>query len=195
MRIRIKGFTFETTYSAAALVSIIVITGKNTSWAMCTLAVVIHELGHIFAMKLCSLTPSGIHISAFNIRIIEKERHNTGFVKDIIITACGPAFNFAAYLLFIFLFDDFAYVNLFLGLFNILPAVSLDGGQLLYMVLSKRFDPGVASRIIDILTIITTVSLFSVELLLLFNSVYNLSLLFISVYLLLTLFFKKDKYL
>ncbi|MCH5298290.1 MAG: site-2 protease family protein [Ruminococcus sp.] len=146
-------------------------------------------------MKLCGFSPNGIKISLFNIEIIETSRHYIDFKADIMITAAGPLVGIATYLIALPICTAFAYVNLLIGLFNLLPAASLDGGQLLYLFLSKHFSGEKSAKIVDIVTLVASFPLLLVGILVLLNSYYNFSLLFLSLYLILSIFIRKDKYL
>lgn len=97
--------------------------------AVCAAA--IHEGGHIFAAFLCDMNIKKITFWAGGIRI-ETEGKIKSLSKDIFILISGPAFNFIAAL---FYFRTECYspfsVNIILGLFNLLPFSTLDGGAIL----------------------------------------------------------------
>lgn len=195
MLIRNNRFFVDISYPSLALIALIVILNINTGYLLCFFSVLIHECGHLLAMKLCGLSPKGIKISLFNIVIAEKDRHCAKFFSDIAVTTAGPLANIVTYLVTLPFNATFASVNLLIGLFNLLPAASLDGGQLLYLLLSKRFSSEKSAKIVDIVTLIATVPLFFIGILMLLNSRYNFSLLFLSLYLILSIFIRKDKYL
>jgi stage IV sporulation protein FB len=132
-----------------------------------------------------------VDITAFDVKIIENQRALLPVWQDIIISLAGPLGNILAIVLFIWINKTFAYINLFLGLFNLLPCISLDGGQSLYLILSKKLSNQVAKKIIEVLTVITMFPTFVMGIIVLFKSTYNFSLLFLSLYLLLLLLTKK----
>lgn len=195
MQIKLKNFTFQVTYPAISLISFVIISNFATGYLACLLAVVIHEFGHLFAMKICGVFPKGIKISAFDVKIFENSRHQTSFVKDIFITFAGAMFNIFAFIILFNINLVYAFVSLFIGLFNLLPAATLDGGQILYLIFTRRFSAEISARIVDAVTLITSIPLFFAGIMILLNSHYNFSLLFISLYLVLSLFLRKDKYL
>lgn len=80
------------------------------------------------------------------------------------------------------------------GLFNLIPVMSLDGGQLLYLLLSRRFDEALAERLVNIVTFLFIFPLAAVGFLLLLKSKYNFSLLFVCIYLVLSLVLKNNRY-
>lgn len=195
MKIKLFSVNIYISFIAVALFALIIISNKFTTYLYCFLSILIHEFGHLFAMLLCKCPPDSVEISAFNIKIIHNNRPNLKLSKDIFITLLGPVFNLSACLLFLYLDKSFVYVNLFIGLFNLLPSKSLDGGQLLYLILSRYFLPKYINFIIDILTIITSLPIFFIGTMILILSKYNFSLLFLGVYLIMTVFLREDKYL
>lgn len=195
MRLRINSFYISISFPALAVFSIMIISGCFTNYSLCIIAVIIHELGHLSFMFLLKKYPDGVEIKFFNIKIIERERFNTCFYKDVIITLAGPALNIICFIIFYRVYNSFALVNLFVGLLNLLPAATLDGGQLIYLIFLKRYNAEFSAKIIDIITIITAFPLFLVGILVLLYSKYNFSLLFIALYLVFTLFIRDEKYL
>lgn len=195
MQLRINNFYIYISFPAVAFVAAIVISNFYTNYLLCLGAVIIHESGHLIFMYLLGIIPSGIEIRPFNITIIEKQRYKSPLYIDIIITSAGPLFNFLLYICCFNNFLSFAYVNLLLGLFNLLPAAALDGGQILYLLLTKIFSREKSAKIIDITTILVSLPIFFIGLFVLLNSKYNFSLLFIGLYLILTLFIRDKKYL
>lgn len=195
MNFNIRGFKVTLTFPAVALIAFVVISNFATGYLLSFLAIFVHELGHIFAMMLCKCVPDGLQISAFDIKIIRNHRFSIDFSKDIIITVFGALFNFIFFLMFLYLNKTFAFVNLFVGIFNLLPTSNLDGGQLLFLFLNRKITANVSSKIVDGVTIALSCPMFILGILVLLNSKYNFSLLFISIYLILSLFMKKDKIL
>lgn len=195
MTLKIRSISISITFPAIAFVTLILLTNFATNFLLCFIAIIIHESSHLMAMYICGSKPSAFEISAFDIKIIENRRLTLPFSKDVIVVLAGPIINIVLYFLFLQINIPFAYINLFLGFLNLLPCASLDGGQFLYLVLSKRFTEQLAEKIIDILTLITLFPVFVVGIFILLQSNYNFSLLFLGLYLLLSLFMKKNKYL
>lgn len=96
------------------------------------LSVLVHEAGHILALKLL-----GGYVGEINadLKGIEFKMERTAFFTSneiIMIDMSGPLagliFALAA---FIYGFDDLFKINLWLSLFNLLPVNGLDGGEIL----------------------------------------------------------------
>ena len=193
IRLRIRRFELCVTYPALCLFTGLTIIDYNCFY--CFLSVVIHEIGHLTAMRLFKTHILGLKISVCDIKIIEQSRRILDYKRDVIITAAGPLVNI---LLFLSLFSvsfRFACVNLVIGAFNLLPAASLDGGQLIYLFLSKYFSVKTSALALDVITVFVSIPLFIGGIFILLQTKYNFSLLIISLYLVLSLFIKEDKYL
>lgn len=195
MKIKLFNIYFSVTYTALVLITIVIVSDIYTNYLMCLLSVIIHELGHFFGMCFFGCVPREVKISAFDIKIIENKRAQLSLCKDIFITILGPAFNIIIFILTFFTYKSFAYINLFIAMFNLMPSKSLDGGQLLYLFLTKFMQPRTVNMFVDLFTILISLPLFFIGILLVLKSKYNFSLLIISVYLILSVFLKDDKYL
>ena len=72
--------------------------------------------------------------------------------------------------------------------------MSFDGGQLLYILLSRRFTGHTAEKAVNIITFIALFPIAVLGFIILFNSDYNFSLLFVCGYIILSLVFKNNRY-
>ena len=195
MKLRVAKIELIVGFEVAAALTAVLLLDREYRVLCCFLAAAIHELGHLFMMKLCGAEPSGINVSLFDIKIIQRSRHSLSFVRDALIILAGPAANLIMFALFFPFCAVFSAVNLMLGAFNLLPASGVDGGQLLFLILLRRFGARKSALITDITTVAVCVPMFFVGLTVLLYSKYNFSLLFLSLYLILTVFMREDKYL
>ena len=198
MKFKIFSTELEISFSLICAAAICVISGIYKTFLYCAAAIVIHEAGHLAAMSILGKFPKRIKISLFEINISDYQRHRRSNRDNLIIIFFGPAANFicfiVCYLLYLGgkeIFLSAALTNLSVGCLNILPVMSLDGGQLVYILLCKRHDPERAESIVDLLTVLILVPLASIGFILLFRSKYNFSLLFVCGYLVLSLLMKK----
>lgn len=165
------------------------------------MAVIIHECGHLFAMLICKSQPDKIKISLFEIKITNSSRQLNTTRQNIFIIFFGPLVNFICFILFYLLYlcnSEFllpiAMANLCTGLFNMLPVMSLDGGQLMYVILCRKFSEKSAERIINITAVIILFPLTVLGFMVLLNSKYNFSLLFVCAYLIASLLCRNNRY-
>jgi Zn-dependent protease len=108
-------------------------------------SVLLHELGHALVARHLGVPVSGIELYFFG-----GAAKMTGQPKragdEIAIAAAGPAVSFALAGLGTLLsvatglgfFSLFAWINLFIGAFNLIPALPMDGGRILRAALSNK---------------------------------------------------------
>lgn len=113
-------------------------------------SIVIHELGHAFAMRRFGAKNVNIVLYAFG-GLAQGGRWFSR-TEDIIVSAAGPALQIATGLLLKWLLVDWSTTNYFLGSFasafvwvsinwallNLLPIIPLDGGHICRAVLANR---------------------------------------------------------
>lgn len=200
MRFKLFGINFFVSYWAILFLSYGVITsGKGQPLILvCLISSLLHEIGHLFFIFKYSRCPSAIRVYPYEIKM-ECTIKNISVKQDVMITSAGIIVNFllsivlyVLYIVFGFsIFLQIALCNLSIGLFNLLPIASTDGGQLLNILLSQ-FLGGRALALIS--GLVTCVVLFFISLLgvyVLFISRYNFSLLFIGIYFLI-IFINKE---
>ena len=202
MKLRIAKISVEISFTLICIAGICVILGITSGFVRCAAAVLIHELGHLLMMIKLGFLPGKIKISAFEIKIFDSKRQSRSEKQNFFIIFSGPAVNFICfiplYLLYLLgngNFLPFALANLSVGLFNSLPVLSLDGGQIIFILLKRRLNPARAEKIVDIITLITIFPLAVLGFAVLFKSKYNFSLLFICAYLIISLVTRSDRYI
>ena len=200
MKFKIARTRFEVSYALLCLVAVCIILGVFKSFVWCATAVAVHECGHLAAMVYCGYFPKRIKIALFSIDIIDGERQSRSVRKNLLIIFFGPFFNFICFLVCFLLYLrgisvvlPFAAANASVGLFNLLPVMSLDGGQLVYLLLLRRLDQEKAEKAVDALTFAFIFPLAAMGFWLMLKS-KNVSLLFVSVYLVFSLLFKGNRY-
>ena len=171
---------------------------KITIWGI--VAAVMHECGHIFAMTLKNNKPKEINFDVFDIKIKDSNRAKSSYSDNIFILFAGPCMNLSLALLFFLSYFvthiDFLLVpmseNLILGILNILPIESLDGGQILYCILVKKMGIHMAEKIVCVVSFVFLVPISILGFIILFKSKYNISLLAVSFMIMIVL--KKGKF-
>ena len=189
MKLRIADIDICVGYEAVAAVTAALLIDRENRLICCLAAAAVHELGHILMMRLCSVRVTGVRLRLFDVLIEADEPPSFG--SDVLITLGGPAANLAfAAVLTPFGFE-LGMPQLALGIFNMLPVMSLDGGHLLRICLERRSNARIADMILTVATIIFVLPLMTAGIYLLFKSKYNYSFLAISLYLLSVLMLKK----
>jgi len=110
------------------------------------LALLLHEGGHLLASLLCGLRLLRVELFPFGGQIFTDSMVGDTPLRDVLVALTGPAVSLSsAGLTYIMKgnlempgFPFFLGYSLLLGLFNLLPALPLDGGRVFKALLSMR---------------------------------------------------------
>ena len=188
MKLRISELDIYIGYEVAAAMTAALILDRENRVIFCVLAAAMHELGHYVMMRLCSVRVRGLRLRLFDVLIESDEPQS--FKSDVLITLAGPAVNLISAAALFPLGTKLWLPQAALGIFNLLPVMSLDGGHLLRICMERRFSPHPCDIVLRITTFLIALPLMTAGIYLLFNSEYNYSFLAISLYLLFILFLK-----
>lgn len=122
----------------------------------CLCALFLHEGGHLLAACCMKIPVLEIELSPIGGFMTLEDAENLPCLKGVILSAAGPLFSLAGFLLAaqygvgmdFFFALSFARTSLLLFLFNLLPALPLDGGNIVRHVLSRFFPWRQVSRIL-----------------------------------------------
>lgn len=192
--------TFD--YTTAAFLCAAVIMCSDYKFVLAVIFTVLHEAGHIIAMLCLGSEEIQIHVNLFNVAIKDKARGLRSYKRDIAIICAGPSVNIVLFVALFAVYNRFgtqffyncAMLNLALGVFNLLPFESTDGGQLLYIMLCRIFSLKTAHLIMTVITVILLVPVAVLGFCVLLRSRYNYTLLFAAVYLMGLVIMKKSKF-
>ena len=184
-----------------AFIALLFLTDKTGMMSITALAVIIHELGHIAAMKLLSAMPRRIELKPAVLHII-KPKGALSYKKEIAILAAGPLAGAitAAISAAMYFFADknemflwFCTSNMALTAFNMLPISELDGGKILEYVLSIKLTSESAKRISLAVSCIFIAILITVGAVMLLYGYNNLTVLITGLYMLILMLLKLRK--
>ncbi len=189
MKFKLLGTEIYISFLFAALLTLMLATDRTGLVLPTFFAVLMHEIGHLFAMWVSECAPKRIRLIPASVQItspITKRYRN-----DIIIAICGPLVNFVLFFTLYFNYIVYkkeitlyyALLNLLIGLFNSLPVCGLDGGTVLKAIISKRKGPDKAAIFLKIITIITAVLIIAAAVILTIKHKFNMSLFIIGIYL------------
>ena len=164
------------------------------------LSSLIHEFGHIFTMIMQKNYIKAIKFHPFGIDIVDSNRTLYNYSKNILVLISGSTTNFLIALILKMLYfytrnpiiNIVFYQNIYIGILNLLPIGVLDGGQIVFIILSKKIGINRAYKIIQFTSILFLVPLAILGFLVLFRSKYNFSLLFLGCCLISCLIFKEE---
>ena len=131
-------FKIHITFGFLFLVAISSSNSDNIS-LYCLLFCLLHEASHLLAMSLFGIKISQIKFYGGGIKIVSDPLLSLSKLKSAIIYFAGCFCNLLLALFLAKIKPDLAFVNIFLGLFNLLPISYFDGGKLLqnFCVLSE----------------------------------------------------------
>ena len=149
------------------------------------LAAVIHEGGHLFAAKRLKIPLRSLDIGPLGATI----RVRGGLIsygKEFLLCAAGPAANFlsagAVFILYRLSLCgekftvDFCTVSMMLGILNLLPVESFDGGRILCCAVGVFFGPAAACSALRVFSFISVTGLWMLSVYLLLRFGCSLSL-------------------
>ena len=138
----------EASWGFPVLAAVALLAGAGAALPMAALSALGHEAGHLLALRLAGARVERVRLTAFGAEIRADTRY-LSYPREILCTLAGPAVNLILAVLLARLAgnDLAAGVNLTLGLFNLLPIPALDGGRVLYLLVSWGWEPMAADRV------------------------------------------------
>ena len=110
------------------------------------ISILIHEISHIIVAKIFKIKLKNLRVSIFVASLeIEKTKKNRN-IKKILTYISGPISNLIVAILIKYININekekinIIYTNLSLCIFNLLPIIPLDGGNVLREVLKNKFN-------------------------------------------------------
>ena len=148
----------------------------------------IHELAHIFTAKKRGIKISAVEILPFGITARLERKGIRSTSDEIIISLAGPFSNLLiAYFTYGFysgaLRDYIITSSIAMGIFNLLPALPLDGGRIMRSMLVKKYGHIRATSVAVKFTHFTAMVILLAGLYLLFITGFNFSFLIIGGFL------------
>lgn len=141
-----------------------ILTGHYLNLIVFTSLILIHELGHYLAAKLCHIDTHQIIIYPYGGKTILKDYLNRNIHQEFFVAAAGIIQQFLFYLVICklhhlgwirtYTMNLFTNYNQQIIFFNLLPIYPLDGGKLIHLLLCLYFPYYLASLLTSILSFI-----------------------------------------
>lgn len=133
-------------------------------------AIMIHEVSHIAAIRLTGASFDRIDIRAFGVSVNVPELIYMPYSKEIIIAAAGPLAGFLTAATALLAANVFGFmvpryfigINVLISLINLIPVYPLDGGRIALSLSLKLFSMRAAYVISSVLSILSTGVLFGI---------------------------------
>lgn len=177
-----------TPISAFFFVGLALREGGGMLWAT-LLAATLHECGHLLAARLMKIPIRGIRLDFLGARI-DVGAAVLSYGQEWLLAATGPLFSLLLAILVAPLwgaslfFRALSAASLLLGILNLLPVRSFDGGRMLECFLCQRVGVTVGERIMQGVTLASLFLLWAMAVYLLFHTGGGFSLFCFSVSLL-----------
>ena len=196
MAFNICGFKVEITFLFVAFISFVISLDAPTNVLITVLSSMLHEIGHLFTMISLGNKPLKVRFELNGINIIRNQATVISTKNEIFISLGGPLMNalITAVCCIVLPFYNnesvltFACINLIIMTFNLLPVKKLDGGIILYFLLSMKFEFMICSKILIITSLFFISLIFIWGIYIFVASGYNFSLIVIAVFLLISYF-------
>ncbi len=181
----------------------IVFTDSTLYLLLIALAIFLHECGHIFVYSRNHIVIEQIRLQPFGISITPKNQGRIPHKVQLLCALAGPCANMFCVglcyaLSFMITLPEWLTVfyasNLFLGLFNLLPIVPLDGGHILGVLISRICSEYVSQIVCSVCSFIFGFGLLIWGAFVLIDSGMNISLCFLGGYILICLSVKLYQY-
>ncbi len=200
MTFKLCGIKIEVTFLFVAFLTFIISLNAPANLLITVASSLLHEAGHLSMLILLNNKPQAVKFEIVGMNIIRKQDLKISRKEEIAISLGGPLMNFvvvvASCLLLTFYNNQHvltcACINLILMTFNLLPIKMLDGGAILYFVLSAHFNSLLCRKILKVTSVIFIFIIYLWAFYVFVVTKYNISLIIIAIFLTISLFQEND---
>lgn len=173
----------------------------NNSIFISFLWIILHEFAHILVANNfgCRFNSFNISISGVKAELIDIDELTEK--KKLILYLAGPFSNFFMSVVACFFYSFFKWnfiessiiINIYLGVFNLLPAYPLDGARVCEILLSRKFLYKKSKSITEIASFVISGVLILIFIIMLLLHKVNISLFLAAILMIYTTFLEKEK--
>lgn len=194
MIFRKNGIEFDISPLFFIITSILLFYDRSGYMSFSVLFSLLHEMGHISMMFILKKPPKSFKIKFYGFEIISSSFTNS---QTLLISFSGPLINIIFAIISLFFSKianyDFSFIiliNIVIAGFNLLPIISLDGGDIIAAFLSIFINYYSVKKIVRIISISFSVLIIILGIIVLFYG--NIGLIFIGIYLFVCNLIKSD---
>ena len=202
MQFKINNTSYKICFSFFAVILLALSTDKGKTLLLILLFAGLHEAVHLIFIYSLSDPPKSVSLSLLGANISRGTNSTTSLNSEILINISAPVFNIAAGAFFQLLsvkteeysalFSEFALINFVIGLFNLIPFYTFDGGNALKYFLLKLCNEKVTEQITTAISLAVTVLFSFASIYIFLNYSHNFSLLIMCAYMFIAIIFKKQ---
>lgn len=180
MKFAFFGIKIYISFLFLSIITIMIFIDKSGLILPMLLSVFLHEIAHITVMVLLKSKIKEINLIPCSLEIVRDSSQLS--IYEILISISGPLINLILCAVFLKNRPLFAAINFCYGAFNLLPLTTLDGGEILKIILSRRFSEEKISLILKCFNL--TFGLFGLifGILIFLENQLNLTLIIFSLY-------------
>lgn len=176
MKLNLGKTSLRINVSFAAVITLMLIFDESGMCAVALFCCIIHEVGHIACLLVFGEKPAAIELSFYGIKLERQKTSSLSPAEEIAVYAAGPLMNFifSAFLLPFSLghtgAKTAAAISLCIGVFNLVPCVPLDGGNILASFLAYMTDDERAEKICFFVSCLALVPMAAAGIVLIFRN-------------------------
>ncbi len=189
MQFNINNISVKISFSFFALMLFFLITDKTDVYLITLVSALFHETVHIIFIYAFGGSVSEISFSLLGGNI-KRNNYNGSYLQEAVINISAPVSNLILALFFSKCIHIFQ-INLVLGVFNILPFYTFDGGHFTKNILCLFIREKAADKTLTVVSVVITVCFAFLGVYIYLYSDNNFSLIIISVYCFVSILFKK----
>ena len=202
MQFKIKNTTYKISFTFLALILFTLTTDQSRTVTTLFLFAVAHELVHLIFIYSFSIAPKEVAFTLLGANIKRAVNTVNNLNSEIIINASAPVFNIVTGAFFLIIschvtkyeniLAETASVNLILGIFNLIPFYTFDGGNALKYILLKHISEKSTERALTCISLVVTIAFSFISIHIFLNYQHNFSLFIMCIYMFLSIIFKKQ---
>ena len=202
MQFKINTTTYKISFTFLALGLLVFTTSNSTTIGILFLFAILHELVHLILIYRFSVAPKKVEFTLFGANISRGLAVTNNINSEIIINLSAPVFNIVTGAFFYLfsniyandnlLFKEIAEINFVLGLFNLIPFHTFDGGNALKYVLLKFLKEKTTEECLTWISLLITIAFSFIYIHIFLNYQHNFSLFIMCIYMFLSIIFKKE---
>lgn len=163
--------------------------------------VIFHEFTHYFVARYFGFKSGNVEILPFGAVLTVNDFEEASFKEDLIISLSGPIFNLVLAVIFYIVYlyfhntiiNSLFLTNAALGIFNLVPALPLDGGRIFRNLMARKIRYRLANFIIIIVSICIGSAFMLYYIYCFFRGQMNLSFGIIALYIIIYSFREKER--